>query len=167
MRKRWLGATVLVLAISMAGVADQTTAGRARGKQAGNRASVIEKKTGDGREAAPAGELAEYGYAPRVTLSFPSTLFSGRETAGVMTWKDPDDKVVSVFLTVFFHDGDAATVTLFDTREGDIAASTGRITFGITPAGYDPPLGSNGFLIVTVTDQTLNITQMSASFLVR
>ena len=167
MRTRWLSASALVLTIAMAGIADQTTVGKDRGKQAGNRVAVIEKKTGDAREAAPAGELAEYGYAPRVTLSFPSTLFSGRETAGVMTWKDPDDKVLSVFLTVFFHDGDVATVTLFDTREGDIAASSGRITFGITPAGYAPPLGSNGFLIVTVTDQTLNITQMSASFLVR
>jgi len=137
-------------------------------KKPGNDVTVIEKKTSDGpREAVPNAPEAEYGLAPRVTLSFPSTIAGNVEVRGTMSWTDSDDKVVSVFLTIFFHDGDAATITLFDTRQGDIAASRGRITFGITAAGYNPPLGSNGFVFVTVTDQTLNITQMSTTFLVR
>ncbi len=127
-----------------------TTASAVDVNKPGNHIAVIEKKTSDGPSAAKT--MSEFGLAPRVTLSLASTLTSNIENRGTMTWNDPDNKVISVFLTIFFHDGDVATVTLFDTREGDTPASKGRVTFGLTPAGYNPPLGSNGFAYVTVTD---------------
>lgn len=157
-------AGAIMAATLTAGVSAERKVGS---KQGQDRVTVIEKKTSNARDAGTVGVNAEFGNAPRVTLSFPSTVAGGFETRGKMTFRESDDRVISVFLTVFFHDGDVATVTLYDTRDGDPPASSGTITFGITAAAYQPDLGSNGTAIVTVTDETLNFTQMSTSFVVR
>ena len=154
--------------IAVTGMVLSSGASAAELSKGADRITVVKKETNIVREAQrPNATSAEYGYAPRVTLSFPSTIVGGVDTNGTMTWRDPDNKVTRVFLTVFFHDGDVGTVSLFDVRDGDNAASSGRITFAITAAGYDPNLGSNGTVIVTVTDQDYNVTQMSTSFVVR
>ena len=130
----------------------------------GNQIKIIETQTSTGHGIPQNGEKSEYGIAPKVKFTLPSTLVSNRDNRGKMSWDDPDDGVIYAYLTVFYHDGDVQTVALFD---DNIPASKGQVTFTISPRGYNPPLGSNGFAFVTVTDQQWNITQMSTSFLVR
>ena len=156
-------ASMFVMAVTAAAAENV----RLEAKPARNRITILEKKTNETRSTVPEAPQAEIGYAPRVTLSLPSTLFGNFESRGKVTWRDSDDRVISVFLTVFFHDGDVATVSLYDTRDGDPPSYSGSISFGITPAAYEPDLGSIGTAIVTVTDERLNFTQMSSSFVVR
>lgn len=144
-----------------------TAAGAAALEKGSSRITVVEKKQTSEAAIEKLSAEAEYGYAPRVTLSAPSTMFGNYENRVKLTWRETDDRVISVFLTVFFHDGDVQTVNLYDTRLGDPPSSSGTINLTINPAAYDPDLGSNGTVIVTVTDEALNFTQMSSSFVVR
>lgn len=98
----------------------------------------------------------------RLTLTFPTLVYPGEEVKGRLKFNDPDDYIFSIFITVFFPDGDVVTESLYDYRidGGDIWK--GSINFYVEIPDSDTPLP--GKIVITASDEYLNVTEVTQSF---
>jgi len=123
-------------------------------------------KAADTSRAQKAGERGiSTAAVPRPTvvdLVFPTLVNPGSEVKGKVRFRDPDDYVFSIFITVFYPDGDVVTATLYDYREegGDIWKGT--IEFFVEIPDSETPLP--GTIFITTTDEYLNVTSVSKTF---
>jgi hypothetical protein len=97
-----------------------------------------------------------------LNLSFPTLVYPGEEVRGRLKFNDPDDYVFSIFITVFFPDGDVVTDTLYDYRidGGDIWK--GSINFWVEIPESETPLP--GKIIITCSDEYLNVSEVTTNF---
>ncbi|MCG8376631.1 MAG: hypothetical protein MI702_09120, partial [Chlorobiales bacterium] len=98
----------------------------------------------------------------KLTLTFPTLVYPGENVKGRLKFNDPDDFVFSIFITVFFPDGDVVTDSLYDYRidGGDIWKGT--INFTVEMPDSDTPLP--GKIIITCADEYLNVSEVSTNF---
>jgi hypothetical protein len=101
--------------------------------------------------------------APTVLrLYFPTLVYPGDEVAGRLKFNDPDDYIFSIFITVFFPDGDVVTESLYDYRidGGDIWK--GAYNFWVEMPESETPL--TGKIVITCSDEYLNVSEVSQNF---
>lgn len=95
-------------------------------------------------------------------LTFPTLVYPGEEVKGALKFNDPDDYVFSIFITVFFPDGDVVTESLYDYRidGGDIYK--GNYKFWVEFPESETPL--TGKIVITCSDEYLNVSEVTQNF---
>jgi hypothetical protein len=96
-------------------------------------------------------------------LYFPTLVYPGDEVKGKLKFNDKDDFIFSIFITVFFPDGDVVTSTLYDYRDegGDIYKGT--YTFYVEIPESETPLP--GKIVITCSDEYLNVSEVTQTFI--
>lgn len=95
-------------------------------------------------------------------LSFPTLVYPGEEVKGKLKFSDKDDFVFSIFITVFFPDGDVVTETLYDYRDEGGDVYKGTYTFYVEIPESETPLP--GKIVITCADEYLNVSEVSQNF---
>lgn len=81
---------------------------------------------------------------------------------GKLKFNDRDDYVFSIFITVFFPDGDVVTDTLYDYRDEGGDVYKGTYNFYIEIPESETPLP--GKIVITCADEYLNVSEVSQNF---
>lgn len=95
-------------------------------------------------------------------LNFNTLVAPGDTVKGSLKFNDPDDYVLSIFITVFFPDGDVVTESLYDVRIDGGDVWKGNYSFWIEIPESETPLP--GRIIITATDDYLNVSEVSQNF---
>lgn len=95
-------------------------------------------------------------------LNFPTLVAPGDTVKGSLKFNDSDDYVLSIFITVFFPDGDVVTESLYDVRIDGGDVYKGNYSFWIELPDSETPLP--GKIIITTTDDYLNVSEVSQNY---
>jgi hypothetical protein len=135
------------------------------GKVVVSKAELSRRPGKAGGEARPSRRALPTDVEPAPTvlrLYFPTLVYPGDEVSGRLKFNDPDDYVFSIFITVFFPDGDVVTESLYDYRidGGDIWKGT--YNFWVEMPESETPL--TGRIVITCSDEYLNVSEVSQNF---
>jgi ABC-type Na+ efflux pump permease subunit len=99
----------------------------------------------------------------KLTVNFPTLVNPGQNVKGYVRFNDPDDYIFSIFITVFYPDGDVVTSTLYDYRDEQTDLWKGRIDFWVEMPDSETPLP--GTIVITCSDEYLNVSQVTTNFI--
>jgi len=168
-----LALLLLVLAVTLSNVAatdDDDSRGRLvirsrTGGEFGISRAELSRRPAEGALPEPSRRPAPPATDPYPTilrLTFPTLVEPGEEVRGTLKFNDPDDYVVTIYITVFFPDGDVVTEVLYDyfTEGGDVYK--GKYTFWVLIPESETPL--RGRIIITASDEYLNVSEVSTNY---
>ena len=169
-----LALILLVLAVTLSSVAATDDDGSDRGRlvirsrtggEVGVSRAELSRRPAGGALLEPSRRPAPPASDPYPTilrLSFPTLVEPGEEVRGTLRFNDPDDYVVTIYITVFFPDGDVVTEVLYDyfTEGGDVYK--GKYTFWVLIPESLTPL--RGRIIITASDEYLNVSETSTNY---
>lgn len=183
----WLGALAVMLSFVLVGGVGAVTGGdqsklenasvsdevgqrvvirtRGGGKLGISKAELSRRPRSAGGEATPSRRALPTAADPIPTilkLNFPTLVDPGQEVKGTLRFNDPDDFVYSIFITVFFPDGDVVTTPLYYYPDDGGDVFKGRYNFWVEMPLSETPL--TGRIVITCSDEYLNVSEVSQRF---
>jgi hypothetical protein len=135
------------------------------GKLGVTKAELSRRPKSAGGEALPSRRALPTATDPYPTilkLTFPTLVEPGQEVNAVLKFNDPDDYVFGIFATVFYPDGDVASVPLYYYPDDGGDIWKGTIHFYVEMPESETPL--TGRIVITCSDEYLNVSEISQTF---
>jgi hypothetical protein len=129
------------------------------------KAELSRRPRAAGEEAQPSRRALPTATDPYPTilkLTFPTLVSPGQEVNAVLKFNDPDDYVYSIFVTVFYPDGDVVSVPLYYYPDDGGDIWKGTIRFSVEMPLSETPL--TGKIVITCSDEYLNVSEISQKF---
>ena len=174
----WAGALLVMLSFVLAGgLAAQSDTqqkqdgrklvikSRGGGALGVSKAELSRRPRAAGSEAAPSRRAMPTSVDPVPTilkLSFPTLMEPGETVRGTLKFNDPDDYIFSIFITVFFPDGDVVTEPLYYYPDDGGDIWRGRYEFWVELPESETPL--TGRIVINTSDEYLNVSEVSQNF---
>ena len=99
---------------------------------------------------------------PVLRLTFPTLVYPGEDVKATLKFNDPDDYILTIYVTVFFPDGDVVTEALYDYRTDGDDIYKGTYKFWVEIPDSETPLP--GTIVITASDDYLNVSQITHNF---
>ncbi len=176
----WIGALVVMLSFVIVGgvaaVTSQDEDTRSTGKKVVirtrgggalgvSKAELSRRPKAAGDEALPSRRALPTEADPFPTilkLTFPTLVELGQEVRGTLKFNDPDDYVYSIFITVFFPDGDVVSTPLYYYPDDGGDIWKGTYHFWVEMPFSETPL--TGRIVITCSDEYLNVSEVSQNY---